>query len=209
VIVKQTPQKIVVATRNAGKFSEIRAILRELSCEVLPVTDIVPDFFVEEDGKTYTDNAIKKAQAAAQLTGILAIADDSGLEVDALDGAPGVHSARFGGESLPQAEKNRLLLSQLDGISARSARFRCVIAVATPNGDIRTTEGVCEGPIGYEPQGTQGFGYDPIFVLPEYKKTMAELDPALKNSISHRARALSGLRDVLTAMQQEGILSAF
>jgi XTP/dITP diphosphohydrolase len=207
--VKQTPQKIVVATRNAGKISEIRAILRELSCEVLPVTDIVPDFFVEEDGKTYTDNAIKKARTAAQLTGILAIADDSGLEVDALYGAPGLYSARFGGESFPQAEKNRLLLSKLDGISARSARFRCVIAVATPDGDIRTTEGVCEGRIGYEPQGTQGFGYDPLFVLPEYEKTMAELEPTLKNSISHRARALSGLRDVLVAMQQEGTLSAF
>ncbi len=173
---------------------------------MLPVTDIVPDFFVEEDGKTYQDNAIKKARAAAQVTGSLAIADDSGLEVDALDGAPGVYSARFGGESLSQAEKNSLLLQQLNGIRARSARFRCVIAVVTPNGDVRTTEGSCEGVIGYAPQGTQGFGYDPLFFLPEHGKTMAELEPAMKNSISHRAQALAGLPAVFIQMQHAGIL---
>ena len=202
-------KKIVVATRNVGKISEIRAILQEFSGTILPVTDIVPDFFVEEDGKTYRDNAIKKARAAAELTGSLAIADDSGLEVDALDGAPGVYSARFGGESLPQAEKNTLLLRQLDGIHTRSARFRCVIAVVIPNGVPRTTEGICEGIIGDHPQGTHGFGYDPLFFLPEHGKTMAELSPAVKNSISHRARALAGLPEILTCMRKDGLLEVF
>ncbi len=202
-------KKIVVATRNVGKISEIRAILQEFSYKILPVTDIVPDFFVEEDGKTYRDNAIKKARAAAELTGSLAIADDSGLEVDALNGAPGVYSARFGGESLPQAEKNTLLLRQLEGIHTRSARFRCVIAVVVPNGEPLTTEGICEGIIGDRPQGTHGFGYDPLFFLPDHGKTMAELSPAVKNTISHRAWALAGLPEILTRMQNEGFFESF
>lgn len=202
-------RKFVIATRNAGKISEIRAILQEFSCEIVPVTNIVPDFFVEEDGATYADNAIKKATIAANLTQKLAIADDSGLEVDALNGAPGIYSARFGGEGLPQAEKNKLLLQQLEDNSMRSARFQCVIAVVTPNGGVYSTSGTCEGQIGYVPQGTQGFGFDPVFVLPEYGKTMAQLDPALKNTISHRAQAMSGLPKIFTQMQHEGLLDAF
>ena len=209
MIISLNVKKIVAATRNVGKISEIRAILQEFSCNILPVTDIVPDFFVEEDGKTYRDNAIKKARAAAELTGSLALADDSGLEVDALNGAPGVYSARFGGESLSQAEKNRLLLRQLDGIHTRSARFRCVIAVAIPNSVTHTTAGICEGIICDSPQGTHGFGYDPLFFLPEHGKTMAELSPAVKNSVSHRARALSGLPEILMRMQNEGLFEAF
>jgi XTP/dITP diphosphohydrolase len=139
----------------------------------------------------------KKAVAAARAANVIAIADDSGLEIDALDGVPGIYSARFGGEHLSQSQKNTLILRQLHGIRERSARFRCIIAVAAPDGTTRTAEGVCEGVIGTEPRGQFGFGYDPLFFLPKYGKTMAELEPALKNTISHRARALTRLNKIL------------
>lgn len=197
-------QRLVVATQNVGKIAEIRTILQELPYAVIPVADIVPDFFVEEDGATYQANAVKKARSAADRTGMVALADDSGLEVDALDGAPGVYSARFGGGSLSQAEKNALLLRKLEGIEARTARFRCVIAIVTPGGQVRTSEGVCEGMIGDEARGDQGFGYDPLFVLPAYGKTMAQVGQAVKNSISHRACALAGVPELLNQMRDEG-----
>lgn len=190
-------RRIVAATQNAGKIVELREILKDFACEVVPISDVAPEYDVEEDGRTYAENALKKARAAAALAGTLAIADDSGLEVDALAGAPGLYSARFGGERLPQAEKNKLLLQQLQGCSQRSARFRCVIAVASPAGDAATTEGVCEGLIGLEARGRGGFGYDPLFIVPEYGQTMAELEPAVKNMISHRAKALANLRRIL------------
>jgi XTP/dITP diphosphohydrolase len=196
-------RKIVIATRNAGKIVEIRTILQTISWEVIPIAEIVPDFSVVEDGHTYAENAIKKARAAAQLTHTAALADDSGLEVDALDGAPGVFSARFGGNGLSQAEKNALLLRKLQHTDLRSARFRCVIAVVLPDGTAHTTEGVCEGHIGHEPKGSNGFGYDPVFVLPEYDRTMAELEPAVKNRISHRAKALANLPTVLSQIAFE------
>jgi XTP/dITP diphosphohydrolase len=190
-------KQLVVATNNNGKIKEIRVILRDLSYAIVSVTEFDPDFYVEEDGATYIENAVKKARSAAIQTGCLAIADDSGLEVDALDGAPGLYSARFGGGKLSQSEKNALLLQKLHGVSERSARFRCVIAVVSPDGRIETTEGLCEGIIGQEERGSFGFGFDPVFIVPEYQKTMAELGPEMKNSISHRARALQQLPEIL------------
>ncbi len=190
-----TPQnadrKIVIATGNAGKIREIEAILKEFPWGIVPIHHVVPDFTVVEDGQTYAENAIKKAKQAVRLTGMLAIADDSGLEVDALDGAPGIYSARFGGETLPFPEKIDLLLQKLASVSDRSARFRCLLAVASPEGGVATVEGVCEGSISTEAKGQCGFGFDPVFFLTEYQKTMAELEPAVKNAISHRAKALS------------------
>lgn len=195
--VQSSARRIVVATNNPGKIAEIREVLRDISCEIVSITEIASDFRVEEDGQSYAENAIKKARTAVALTEAIAIADDSGLEVDALAGAPGMYSARFGGEHLPQAKKNKLLLHQLEGISTRSARFRCVIAVASPTGKVEITEGICEGHIGVEERGTEGFGYDPLFIVPEYGKTLAELGPDIKNRISHRAKALAKLREIL------------
>jgi XTP/dITP diphosphohydrolase len=204
---KNRARRIVVATKNPGKIVEIQKILEDLPCEVFPISEVDAEFQVEEDGRTYTENAIKKAKAAVDRAGTLAIADDSGLEVDALEGSPGVYSARFGGEHFPQSEKNILLLQQLQGVTDRSARFRCVIAIVSPEGRIDTTEGVCEGTIGTEQRGTNGFGFDPIFIVPEYGKTMAELGPAIKNVISHRAKALLNLREILPGFLTEGGLS--
>lgn len=190
-------RRLVVATNNPGKIKEIREILKDLPYEVVPVSAFDIDYHVEEDGQTYVENAIKKAHYIARRTGYLTIADDSGLEVDVLDGAPGLYSARFGGGQLSQSEKNALLLQKLAGISDRSARFRCVIAIVAPDGHIETTEGTCEGTIGIEERGTFGFGFDPVFIVPEYQKTMAELSPEIKNKISHRARALQHLPELL------------
>ncbi|HWP48603.1 MAG TPA: XTP/dITP diphosphatase [Candidatus Limnocylindrales bacterium] len=193
--------KLVVATQNPGKIREIREILKGLNYVVIPISELYPDFEVEEDGQTYAENASKKAIAAARLTGLMALADDSGLEVKALGGAPGLFSARFGGKSLPQSEKNRLILESLKGVSDRSARFVCVVAVATPEGQVKTAEGICEGSIGFKEQGDGGFGYDPIFIVEGYQKTMAELEPEIKNKISHRARALKKIREILSSLQ--------
>lgn len=191
-------KRLVVATRNPGKILEIEAIASHFPVlKTIPVYKLEPEFHVEEDGKTYEENAIKKALRAACLTDGLAVADDSGLEVDALDGAPGLYSARFGGVALSQTEKNQLLLQKLQGVSRRSARFRCVIALASPAGDFAISEGICEGYIGTQEQGENGFGFDPIFVMPEYGKTMAELEPAVKNMVSHRAKALQRLPELL------------
>jgi len=192
--------ELIVATQNPGKIREIREILRGLKDRIIPISELYPDFDVEEDGQTYVENASKKALAAARLTGRPAMADDSGLEVRALGGAPGVVSARFGGKSLPQPEKNRRLLESLQGAQDRSARFVCVIAVATPEGRVETAEGICEGRIGFEEQGKGGFGYDPIFVVEGYGKTMAQLDPEIKNKISHRAKALMKISEVLPSL---------
>jgi XTP/dITP diphosphohydrolase len=156
----------------------------------------------EEDGLTYAENAIKKARAAVLCSGKIAIADDSGLEVDALDGAPGIYSARFGGEQLSQAEKNALLLRTLDEKSERSARFRCVLALVSPDGRERIVEGVCEGEIGYEARGNYGFGFDPVFLVAGYQQTMAELPPDVKNRISHRAKALQQLLSILPLFEE-------
>jgi len=190
---------LVVATKNPGKIREIRALLEGLGYRILSLEDFPQFPPVEERGETFLENALEKARAAARYTGEMALADDSGLEVEALGGAPGVRSARFGGQGLTDADRNRLLLEKLRGVpmEERKARFRCVMALVTPGGEEYVVEGTCEGYIAMEPLGDHGFGYDPVFYLPRYGKTMAQLPPEEKNRISHRAKALAGIREVL------------
>lgn len=188
--------QLVVATKNAGKVRELRALLADLEVE-LATADGMPD--VEETGSTFAENAELKARAAAAWSGQWAVADDSGLEVDALGGKPGVYSNRFAGPNTTETQRNHALLGLLEGVPAevRTARYRAVVAIAAPDGRVWLSEGTCEGLIVDEPRGTGGFGYDPHFYLPEYGCTMAELDPAVKNRISHRGRALQEARPLL------------
>jgi XTP/dITP diphosphohydrolase len=182
--------KLLIATKNAHKLEEISDILRVPNLRLFSMRDY-PDLpEVEEDGDTFEANACKKAAVMARHTGLWAMADDSGLEVEALGGAPGVRSARYAGEPVSYPANNRKLLEALRGASNRRARFRSVIALSSPDGDCRTAEGSCEGTIIEEERGTNGFGYDPLFVPDGHARTFAEMDAALKNSISHRSRAL-------------------
>ncbi len=187
--------KLVIATRNAHKLEEIRAIFDFSSLEVLSAFDFpdIPD--VVEDGDTLEANAIKKADEIAKATGCWALADDSGLEVDALDGAPGVYSARYAGEPCSYPANNEKLLHELTDKENRAARFRTVIALSDPAGSVQTVAGECPGVIIDELRGTNGFGYDPLFVPDGYSETFAELDSEVKNRISHRARALQKAHD--------------
>jgi XTP/dITP diphosphohydrolase len=182
---------LLIATRNPGKMREFRLLLAPLAIGLCFPPDLGLQVEVAEDGATYADNACQKARAYAQLSGLLTLADDSGLEVDALDGAPGVHSARYRPGS--DADRIAALLAHLCDVpwERRTARFRCVVAIATLCGELYTAEGVCEGRIAFEPMGQGGFGYDPIFYLPEHGCTMAQLSEAEKNRISHRARAVA------------------
>ena len=182
---------LVVATRNPGKASEIRQMLGEhVQVKTLADYPDIPD--VIEDGETFEANASKKALEIALKLNVPVLADDSGLEVDALGGRPGVHSARYGGADLPHSEKVKLLLSELLGVpdAQRTARFVCVMAYAAPNGKVETRHGTIEGRINHAPVGDNGFGYDPIFFVPEKGCTTAQLTPEEKNGISHRGRAL-------------------
>ena len=183
---------LVVATRNPGKASEIRQMLGE-NFQVKTLADYpdMPD--VIEDGETFEANASKKALEIALKLNVPVLADDSGLEVDALGGRPGVHSARYGGADLPHTEKVKLLLNELLGVpdAQRTARFVCVMAYATPDGKVETRRATIEGRINHEPLGNNGFGYDPIFYLPEKNCTTAQLPAEEKNKISHRGKALA------------------
>lgn len=191
--------KLVLATGNQGKVRELRTILGDLNIEVYSLKDFPEVGEIVEDGATFTENAIKKAKVVAQVTNLVALADDSGLEVDYLDGAPGIYSARFAGEGKSDADNNEKLLTLLREVprDKRTARFRCVIAICTPSGQVYATDGACEGIIGFELKGDKGFGYDPLFYLPEYDQTFAELDSGLKNKISHRGQALAKAKNVL------------
>ena len=185
--------KLVVGTNNEGKIRELNELLAELPLEICGLSSFenIPD--VEETGKTFADNAILKANSYALQTGIWALSDDSGLEVEALGGAPGVFSARYAGETAGDAERTAKLLAELAATSdeARRARFVCVMAVADEKGAIRfLAEGVCEGTIAREARGTNGFGYDPIFVPDGHTETFGELSSTVKREISHRARAI-------------------
>ncbi len=182
--------KLVIATRNAHKLEEIRAIFNFQNLEVLSALDFpdVPD--VIEDGVTLEENAKKKAVEIANATGCWALADDSGLEVDALNGAPGVYSARYAGEQCSYPDNNAKLLDEMGGKTNRFARFRTVIALSDPGGSVQTVAGECHGIIIEEQRGTHGFGYDPLFVPEGYTETFAELSSGIKNRISHRANAL-------------------
>jgi len=194
--------KIVLATGNQGKVKELKAILGDLDVEVLSLKDFPEIGEIIEDGVTFTENAIKKAKAVTEAVNLIAVADDSGLEVDYLDGAPGIYSARFAGESSSDLENNVKLLSLLKDVpdEKRTARFRCVIAVSTPCGEMYTTDGTCEGIVGHEMKGELGFGYDPLFFLFEHNQTLAELDPEIKNRISHRGRALAKAKVILAGI---------
>lgn len=202
---------LVVATQNRGKLDELRSLLSGLGVQVLSTQDVVKrEIVVVEDGDTFEANAKKKAQTVAATTMMLTIADDSGLEVDALGGAPGVRSARFAGERATDAENNAALLAALDSLdtdpggartgASYKARFRCVLALVDPflrDGEPTLVEGTCEGKITRTPRGSGGFGYDPLFLVEGTDKTMAELSEDEKNRVSHRARAFEKLRLVL------------
>lgn len=190
---------LLLATTNRHKLEEYRAIFSDLPLKLLSLRDVHLDLDVEETGQTFAENAELKARAYAQAAGMLCLADDSGLEIDALGGAPGVLSARFAGKETSYAERFRLILAQLQGLpeERRTARFRCAIALAEPSGYSRVVEGVIEGVIADRPRGEHGFGYDPIFLVPELRKTMAELTPEQKKRISHRGRAAQAARMLL------------
>jgi XTP/dITP diphosphohydrolase len=182
----------VLATFNPGKVREMSALLAHLPVDPVSLARWPGAALPPEGHESYADNAVRKATTASRLTGCIAVADDSGLEVDALGGAPGVESARFGGEALTDAERCVVLLDRLREVpdDRRGARFRCVIAVAWPDGRVETVEGAAEGRIAREPRGAAGFGYDPVFHYPPLGRTFGELDPAEKDRISHRAAAL-------------------
>lgn len=192
--------RLVIATTNINKITEIRELLRDCGdIEILSSGDLIDPPDVIEDGETFEDNARKKAIALSRHAKLPALADDSGLVVDALGGEPGVYSARYGGEGLGDAERNALLLKHMEKIpdGERAARFVCVIALAMPGGAVHIAHGSVEGEISRKPRGSGGFGYDPVFLLPELGKTMAELPMAKKNEISHRARALKEAKRIL------------
>jgi XTP/dITP diphosphohydrolase len=182
--------KFILASHNKGKLAEMQKILGELGVEVVLQSDLGLDLEPEEDGATFTENARIKARAVMEASGLPAIADDSGLCVDALNGAPGVYSARYGGEGLDDRGRYMLLLQTMRGQTTRAAHFTCAIACAFPNGDTITAEGQAPGTIAFAPMGENGFGYDPVFFVPDKAKTFAQLTQEEKAEISHRGKAL-------------------
>ena len=199
-------RKIIFATGNQDKMKEIRMILEDLGIVVSSMKEAGIDVDIVEDGTTFEENAMIKAEAIAKLTEAIVLADDSGLEIDYLNKEPGIYSARYAGTDTSYEIKNNLLLQRLEGVpdEKRTARFVCAIAAVFPDGSKETVRGTIEGRIGYEIAGEHGFGYDPIFYLPEYGCTTAELDPEKKNELSHRGKALRLMRGIIEQkMQQE------
>lgn len=198
-------RKIILASNNAHKIEEIKEILKNFPFQVISLKEAGIDIDVEEDGKTFEQNAYKKAKEIMKITGEISLADDSGLEVYALDGAPGVYSARFSGEHGNNKKNNEKLIEVLREVPAqeRGARFVCSMILLFPEGDGKEikAEGYVEGVIGYEEKGENGFGYDPLFIIPELNKTFAQLEASEKNAISHRGRALEILRAKLLEME--------
>lgn len=192
----------MLATTNKGKTREIKKLLEGSNIEIKNLDDFGPIPEVVEDGETFDDNAYKKASFTARVLGYPAIADDSGLCVEALDGAPGVYSARYAGENATDAENVAKLLKELEGKKNRNASFKCVISLAVPTGAALTYEGECKGVITTEPAGDNGFGYDPLFFSPEFNKTFAQLTMEEKGSISHRGRALKQVADEMDKIVQ-------
>lgn len=192
-------KQIVFATGNAGKVKEIRAILGDLGIEVLSMKEAGISTDIEENGKTYEENALIKAREVAKYTDAIVMADDSGLEIDYLNCEPGIYSARYMGEDTSYTIKNNNLIERLNGVpeEKRTARFVCAIAAVLPGGEELTTRGIIEGIIGYEEAGENGFGYDPIFYVPRFGKTTAQLSPEEKNQVSHRGRALEAMKELL------------
>jgi XTP/dITP diphosphohydrolase len=210
--------KLLIATNNLGKQAEFRDLLADWPGEILFPQDLGLALDVEERGDSFAEIAALKARAYARASGLPSLADDSGLEVDALGGAPGVRTARYAGPGASDADRYNKLLAALSDTpwERRTARFRCAVALADPagsrgggrggsvEGDVLVTQGTCEGRIAFAPRGTNGFGYDPVFALPEYGRTMAELSNDLKNQISHRARAIQAARPMLDALIDRG-----
>ena len=196
-------ESVLIASRNQGKIAEFHELLQELGLGVLSLTDFPGLPEVAETGTTFQENALLKARAAAAATGLVAVADDSGLEVDYLKGAPGIYSSRFAGYDHDDVANIRKLLAALDGVPARrrAARFRCVIAITTPDGGEYLSEGVCRGRITTAPRGDDGFGYDPVFLIPSLGMTFAELGALVKNRISHRAQAMTNAREILAHLK--------
>ena len=192
-------RKIVFATGNAGKMREIREILADIDLEVVSMAEIGADIEIEENGATFEENAVIKARAIGKVCGEIVLADDSGLEVDHLNREPGIYSARYMGEDTPYSIKNASIIQRLEGVprEERTARFVCAIAAVFPDGEEVVTHGEIEGWIDYEEKGSNGFGYDPIFSVPEFGRTTAELSDEEKNSVSHRGRALRKMKDEL------------
>ena len=184
-------QKFVLASHNPGKIREMSAILSQFGVEVVTPKELGITVDVEETGTTFAENAMLKAKAICKESGLPAIADDSGLCVDALNGGPGVYSARYGGEGLDDVQRYQLLLANMRGQTTRAAHFACAIACAFPNGDELTAEGKCNGTIAFAPMGEGGFGYDPVFFVPEKAKTFGQLTAEEKSEISHRGKALA------------------
>ena len=196
-------ENFVLATHNAGKLAEMKAILSGLGVEVISPAEAGADVEVEETGSTFAENAMLKAKAVCAAAGLPAIADDSGLCVDALNGGPGVYSARYGGEDLDDRGRYMLLLSGMRGQTTRAAHFSCAVACAFPNGDTLTAEGRCDGAIAFAPMGDGGFGYDPVFLVPEKGKTFGQLSAEEKSAISHRGKALAAFAEKLGTYLQK------
>lgn len=196
--------KFVLASQNQHKLAEMQAILSAHGVEVVLQGDLGLHVDVEETGTTFAENALLKARAVMEASGLPAIADDSGVCVDALNGAPGVYSARYGGPGLDDEGRYRLLLENMRGASSRTAHFTSAIACVFPNGDVIEAEGVCPGSIGFAPVGDGGFDYDPVFFLPQLRKTYAQLTPEEKAAVSHRGKALAAFDEKLRAYLAEG-----
>lgn len=192
--------ELIIATRNKNKIKEIRELLKDLDVKVIGIDDgewSIPEII--EDGNSFEENAIKKARVVAGITGKLTLSDDSGLEVDVLNGRPGIYSSRFAGETATDRENNIKLLQLLKDfpLERRYAQFHCVVAIAQTPDNVEVVEGICRGIIGFEEKGSSGFGYDPLFIHPDYNKTFAELGLGMKNKVSHRARALEKAKLIL------------
>lgn len=196
----QGEKELVIATRNPGKLREMIAFLSPVVPRILSLRDFPEINEIVEDGKTFAENAVKKAKTVARKTGRWALADDSGLSVDALQGRPGIFSSRYAGEEATDSDRIQKLLQEMASVAEghRQARFICVIALSSPDGKTQIVEGECQGRITFEPRGQQGFGYDPVFFVPEFERTMAELPLEVKNRISHRAKALEKIRRLLS-----------
>jgi XTP/dITP diphosphohydrolase len=196
--------KLCIATHNQGKQIEFRELLSDWGGEILFPEDLGLSLKVQEVGNSFAEIATLKATAYARASGLPTLADDSGLEVDALGGAPGIYTARYAGPGASDQDRYRKLLRELGDTppAGRTARFRCAVAVAQPDGPVQVVEGTCEGRIAFGPSGTHGFGYDPVFIVPEFGRTMAELPAAVKNRISHRARALQAAVPLLDALAE-------
>lgn len=199
--------RLIAATKNKGKLEEIAQLLAQLPCDIVSMVEAGIEDDIDEIGSTFEENALIKARSVWKSAGGIVIADDSGLEVDYLNGAPGVYSARYAGEGATDADRNRKLLDALANVPAdkRTGRFVCVIAVVFPKGSSMTVRGTCEGYIASEPAGSNGFGYDPLFYVPEIGLTIAQMEADMKNSISHRGNALRKMVEELESVWPDGV----